>query len=157
MVAVLKGAAVGAILCLALLPAPAKAQETLERIQNDVAGIVRATKSAVVSIEDERLYLKVDGVDIGETVAQALKEAEKELQRTTHRANAAEDGSTKGEASRKEKLEAAKHLSELREHMSGLREQLKNNIGGRLNFTVDDAPRSGTGFSIGDGYVVTTA
>src|SRR5258708_39857866 len=141
MVAVLKRVAVGAILGLALVPAPAKAQDTLERIQNDVAAIVKATKSAVVSIEDERLYLKVDGVDIGETVAQALKEAEKELQRTTRRANAAEDGSTKGEASRKEKLEAAKFLAELRESMSRLREQLKNKIGGRLSFTVEDAPR----------------
>src|SRR5438874_12717865 len=111
MVASFKTVAVGALLWLVLAPAPVEAQDTLERIQNDVAAIVKATKSAVVSIEDERLYLTVQGVDIGETVAQALKEAEKELQRTTSRANAAEDGSAKGEAARKEKLEAAKHLS----------------------------------------------
>src|SRR5258708_16283002 len=111
MVAVLKRVAVGAILGLALVPAPAKAQDTLERIQNDVAAIVKATKSAVVSIEDERLYLKVDGVDIGETVAQALKEPEKELQRTTRRANADKAGSTKVEAPPKENLHPATPLS----------------------------------------------
>src|SRR5258708_36055891 len=123
MIAILKRVEVGAIRGLALVRAPAKAQDTLERIQNDVAAIVKATQSAVVSIEDERLYLKLEGIDIGETVAQALREAEKGLQKTTRRADGAQEGSSKSEESRKEKLEAAKLLSELREHMSGLREQ----------------------------------
>jgi S1-C subfamily serine protease len=157
MVARLKRIAFGAGLSLLLIPVPVGAQETLEKIQNDVAAIVKATKSAVVSIEDERLYIKVEGVDIGNAVADALKEAEKELQRISRRAENAQESPAKSEENRKAKAEAAKRYSELKSHMSVARAQIREQLPGRFNFNIDNAPKSGTGFSIGDGFVVTTA
>ncbi len=147
----------GAVFALSVCPTPVLAQDFLDKIGQDVAAVVKKIRGAVVAIEDDRPFKQFGGVDVDLNIAEALKEAEKSLDRETRRAQrTSPNGPGSPEENARAKAETANRIAGLQEQLKTLHQKLKVVVPNSVRLMVD-APKSGTGFCIGDGYVVTTA
>lgn len=132
----------------------ARADGVLEQMQREVAAIVRSTKSAVVSIEDERalVSVEIDRAEVQKQVAKALAESREAL---------AEALREKTDEAQKERLRALQRALSDKNRASGdprTQAEIGRALeGAQMGLTLMGAPKSGTGFCIGKGYVVTTA
>ncbi len=133
----------------------ASADGMLEKIQIEVGDIVKSTKGAVVAIEDERnSIVSVRGIDLDKILAQVNDETEKSLREELRKLEKLGD---KPEESARSKAETQKKQNDLRAKIQEAQRVSREALTHMVPFLAADAPKSGTGFSIGDGYVVTTA
>jgi S1-C subfamily serine protease len=154
------------VLFLGSLPA-AHADNVLEQMQNEVAAIVRANKGGIVSIEDEgamppehRIGANSDPRWIAEQQAlfhhlSALQAQENGVSVQLSKAMLLYKAEhPKVIALKREKQTVEEEVQKLSAEMA---KQQQSGRRGMSPFDRMNAPKSGSGFSIGNGYVVTTA
>lgn len=183
MVRTMKFLPLAALMAL-LLPIHAGAQNVLEQMQTELARIVKKTRGGVVTIEDARGSMMGAGFDLDKTIASALREATRAMENGAKAADK-EPGGTRRTESPKVRAEIAKAMEEMKQHLGALKAQgieidpegiaevaklaqegdpkslgemihKATGMGTRFAFAFGP-PKSGSGFFVGDGFVVTTA
>jgi S1-C subfamily serine protease len=162
-----------ALFCLVIQAVPASAQHLLKQMQDEIAGIVKATRSAVVTIEDRPATTVVNSVPVQlDTVGKPLNTqyTKESLALGIKPANTDKLRAPVVTTSPKQVGRVASINKDAREYKYTAANQLNSKIDtaaaqnakagvmdayATLSFVA--APKSGTGFCIGDGYVVSTA
>ena len=153
------------VLAAAGLTSAAFALDLLEKMQAEVASIVKVSKGSVVTIEDDvselgffHEHLMKAGLgntaDTNKHVAEAIRQAHEELAKLAQQK--AEKRDRVAEREVRAKLRALEEGQEdlQKKGLEVAREILEQTKGLAVRIRV---PKSGTGFSIGEGYIVTTA
>ena len=141
------------------------ALDLLEKMQAEVANIVKVSKGAVVTIEDDISGIavfhqdlvksgSVNARDVNKHIAEAVRQAREELAKLAEQKPEKRD-----RVAEREIRTRLRSLEEGQEelHKKGLevaREVIEQTKAMAMRFR---HPKSGTGFSIGEGYIVTTA
>lgn len=154
------------LLALCAAVAPASADGLLQGLENEVASVVNRTKKAVVSIYDERLIMptmRVEAPPAGSRADEArLRDYGRQMAALDKRIARLQDRIKTGE-SKPDELESLQNKrSDLEEEMKTFQKDVPNTLKDATYLAwqannIANLPKSGTGFSIGDGYVVTTA
>ncbi len=134
-----------------LAAAPVRAQSTLERMQDELSAIVTRAKAAVVSIENEMGSHR--SVDMSTAVEEAYRDAAKAFEAVQEKRRAKQ----RSELTDAQRETLDKALSEARARVQETREKIRELQSRGMVHSFRLRRRVGTGFSIGDGYVVTTA
>ena len=161
-------------LLLVALPASAPAQGVLEQLQSEVASVAQRARASVVTIEDTRSAsyssMTLPGLPAaaGQHAAALALGAESarmgqrqiEIRQQIRKARAA--GRPQEAASLEDGLKAE---IDAQVELRTSKKSLEDSIGKAMHdhqleraiFITDRSPKAGSGFSVGDGYVVTTA
>ena len=157
MVRALRGGRTILILAAVGIAQAAFGLDLLEKMQAEVAAIVKASKGAVVTIEDDVLQMgwspdeRILGEEVNKQVAAAIRQAREELAKIAE--GSSEKPNREAQRELRARLRALEHKEEVtQKNLESAREALDQTRMLRMRI-----PKSGTGFSIGEGHIVTTA
>src|SRR5579884_513974 len=147
---------------------PASADGILEQMENEVSSIVTRTKGAVVSIYDARLPGPINRAPMSLEQKQEMASRLRDLQMKEKTLDATiaqlqskiKAGENQADVLAKAQKERENLDAQIGTTQRGLSDSLPNAEGSRWQsyvYQLSAVPKSGSGFSIGDGYVVTTA
>src|SRR5207248_2435275 len=123
----------------------ASADDVLERMQAEIAAIVNNAKGAVVSIEDERASQLSENIDLDKALAEANRTLEKTMQGELQKLD------KNDEASAAARSENARRRTEIRQKIHDAQKVAGEAMRKMVPLFAAGAPKTGTGFSIGEG------